>query len=142
MLASMLACEMSAYYKGMGKTLVDRLNELYDKFGYHLDMLESFVLKGKQGSEKIKSVMSYLRENSKELFPDVEKVIDYSQGVNGLPKENVLKFFLEGGSWFAARPSGTEPKLKTYYCVRATDEKAAVEKLGSIREKLESIIGE
>lgn len=115
--ASLLICEMAAYYRSKSMTLVDALNAMYDRFGYFYDCLETVVLKGKQGAQKIVEIMDALRSKGAELFDSTEQVKDYSQGIDGLPKENVLKYFLPGGSWVAVRPSGTEPKLKIYYSV-------------------------
>ena len=139
-LASMLVAEMATYYKKQGKTLVDRLEELYAHYGYYLNVLDSFVLKGIEGTAKIKSVMDYLRVNGKELFDGIESVLDYSQGIDGLPKENVLKYVFTNGTWFAARPSGTEPKLKIYYSVCAPDRESANTELEAIRSKLRQIV--
>jgi len=139
-LASMLVAEMATYYKKQSKTLVDRLNELYEQYGYYLDVLDSFVLKGIEGTAKIQSVMEYLRTNGSELFDGIEKVYDYSMGIDGLPKENVLKFVFENGTWFAARPSGTEPKLKIYYSVCAENKEKATVELENIRSKLKAIV--
>ena len=139
-LASMLVCEMASYYKNKGMTLIDRLNELYSEYGYYLDVLDSFVLKGIEGTEKIRSVMTYLRENGSGLFSDIESVLDYSKGIDSLPKENVLKFVKKNGTWFAARPSGTEPKLKVYYSVRAENKDKAQTELESIRSTIKSVV--
>lgn len=139
-LASMLVCEMAAYYKNKGMTLIDRLNELYSEYGYYLDVLDSFVLKGIDGTKKIQSVMSYFRENGESLFDNLDSMLDYSTGIDELPKENVLKFILKNGTWFAARPSGTEPKLKVYYSVRASDKNIAEKELEVIRNIFKRII--
>ena len=74
------------------------------------------------------------------VFDGIESVLDYSKGIDSLPKENVLKYIFTDGSWFAARPSGTEPKLKIYYSVCAENEAAAKDKLKGIREKLKSVV--
>lgn len=124
--SSFLIAQMAAYNKSRGKTLVDALEEIYECCGYFYDCLETIVLKGKDGSEKIRAAMDYMRKNSTALFDDAEKVEDYSLGIDGLPKENVLKFHFSDGSWAAARPSGTEPKLKMYYSVKAKDRNRAV----------------
>lgn len=119
-LASMLIAEAGAYYKAQGKTLYDVLQELYEQFGYFLESLESRTLKGKDGVAQIQGIMSDWRSNPpKEVNGTaVSQVLDYSLGLDGLPKENVLKFLLEDGSWFCLRPSGTEPKIKVYFAVR------------------------
>ncbi|MCM1543770.1 MAG: phospho-sugar mutase [Ruminococcus sp.] len=138
--SSMLICQMAAWYKNSGKTLIDGLEEIYEKYGYYLDSLDSFVLKGKDGAEKISELMVYFRENGKKLFDGIEKVIDYSTGVADLPKENVLKFIWNDGSWMAVRPSGTEPKIKVYYSIQDKSKAAASERLASIKGKIEKII--
>ena len=138
--SSYLACQMAAYHKGRGKTLVDALNELYDEFGYFLDYLDPFVLKGIDGSQKIKSIMSELRENGNKIFDGVESVIDYSLGVGNIPKDNVLKFMFKSGSWLAARPSGTEPKIKFYYLICEPSKEQANETLEKLRSIVKSIV--
>ncbi|MFB5759897.1 phospho-sugar mutase [Paenibacillus medicaginis] len=119
-LAAMLIAEAAAYYSTQGKTLYDVLEELYEKFGYFQERLESRTLKGKDGLEKIQSLMTQWRNNPAAEIAGVmvKEVLDYSKGLDGLPKENVLKFMLEDGSWFCLRPSGTEPKIKVYFAVR------------------------
>ncbi len=131
--SSMLICQMAAWYKNKGMTLVDGLNEIYDKYGYYLDKLDSFTLKGKDGAERIAELMVIFREKGTEMFDGVREVIDYSVGVNDLPKENVLKFLFTDGTWMAVRPSGTEPKIKVYYSVRQDSKTLAEERLAEIR---------
>lgn len=138
--SSMLICQMASWYKNQGKTLVDGLNEIYDEYGYYLDFLDSFVLKGKDGAEKIQNLMTYFRNTGKELFDGIEKVIDFSTGIRDLPKENVLKYIWKDGSWMAVRPSGTEPKIKVYYSIVDPDKNAAKKRLNLIREKIKNII--
>ncbi|MBR4241160.1 MAG: phospho-sugar mutase [Eubacterium sp.] len=138
--SSMLICQMAAWYKNQGKTLVDGLNEIYDEYGYYLDYLDSFVLKGKDGAEKIQSLMVYFRETGKALFDGIKEIIDYKDGILDLPKENVLKYIFSDGSWMAVRPSGTEPKIKVYYSIVDESRENAKSRLESIREKIKSII--
>lgn len=138
--SSMLICQMASWYKNHGKTLVDGLNEIYDEYGYYLDYLDSFVLKGKDGAEKIQELMTYFRNTGKALFDGIESIIDYSGGIGDLPKENVLKYVWSDGSWMAVRPSGTEPKIKVYYSVVDADREKAHKRLASIREKISDII--
>lgn len=140
-IASMLICEMAAYYKKNKMTLVDALNVLYSEYGFYLDALDSFVLKGKDGASRIKSIMSYFRANKATVFPNITDVKDYSTGIGDLPKSNVLKFFLKGGSWIAVRPSGTEPKLKMYYSVRGIDSSTCERSLQNIRTIINGIMG-
>lgn len=139
--ASMLICEMAAYYKKNKMTLVDALNVLYSEYGFYLDALDSFVLKGKDGASRIKNIMSYFRANKATVFPNITDVKDYSMGIGDLPKSNVLKFFLKGGSWIAVRPSGTEPKLKMYYSVRGIDSSTCERSLQNIRTIINGIMG-
>lgn len=139
--ASMLICEMAAYYKKNKMTLVDALNVLYSEYGFYLDALDSFVLKGKDGTSRIKNIMSYFRANKATVFPNITDVKDYSTGIGDLPKSNVLKFFLKGGSWIAVRPSGTEPKLKMYYSVRGIDSSTCERSLQNIRTIINGIMG-
>ena len=140
-IASMLICEMAAYYKKHKMTLVDALNVLYSEYGFYLDALDSFVLKGKDGASRIKNIMSYFRANKATVFPNITDVKDYSTGIGDLPKSNVLKFFLKGGSWIAVRPSGTEPKLKMYYSVRGIDSSTCERSLQNIRTIINGIMG-
>lgn len=139
--ASMLICEMASYYKKNKMTLVDALNVLYSEYGFYLDALDSFVLKGKDGASRIKNIMSYFRANKATVFPNITDVKDYSTGIGDLPKSNVLKFFLKGGSWIAVRPSGTEPKLKMYYSVRGIDSSTCERSLQNIRTIINGIMG-
>lgn len=138
--SSMLICQMAAYYKNHGKTLVEALEDIYNEYGYYLDHLDSFVLKGKDGAEKIAELMVYFREKGMGLFDGLSQVIDYSKGVADLPKENVLKFIWNDGSWMAVRPSGTEPKIKVYYSIQAETREKSKEKLMAYKSVIDSII--
>ena len=138
--SSMLVCEMAAWYKNQGKTLVDGLNEIYDKYGYYLDFLDSFVLKGKDGAEKIQNLMVEFRNKGNELLPDIKEIVDFKDGIRDLPKENVLKYIFNDGSWMAVRPSGTEPKIKVYYSIVDPDKSKAKARLEEIRQTISSII--
>lgn len=133
-LASMLICEAAAYYKGQGKTLYDVLQELYGQFGYFLESLESRTLKGKDGLAQIQDIMTDWRSNPPEEVGGiaVQEVLDYAQGLDGLPKENVLKYMLADGSWFCLRPSGTEPKIKLYFAVRGQSLEDAEKKMSNL----------
>nr|WP_154959361.1 phospho-sugar mutase [Paenibacillus xylanexedens] len=135
-LASMLIAEAAAYYKSQGKTLYDVLQELYNQFGFFLEKLESRTLKGKDGVAQIQAKMTDWRSNPPKEVAGiaVQDVLDYSLGLDGLPKENVLKFILADGSWFCLRPSGTEPKIKVYFAVRGEslqDAESQIERLVS-----------
>ena len=138
--ASMLICEMTAYHKNNGKTLVDALEEIYKEYGFYLDALDSFVLQGIDGVQKMNAVLDALRARGASAFPDVETVQDFSEGIGDLPKENVLKYLFRNGSWLAVRPSGTEPKLKVYYSVRGESHEAAAEQLSALREQMKAVV--
>ena len=138
--SSMLICQMAAYYYNQGKTLVDALEDIYAEYGYYLDHLDSFVLKGKDGAEKIADLMVYFRDKGLELFDGLQEVVDYSQGIADLPKENVLKFFWKNGSWMAVRPSGTEPKIKVYYSVQAETRDEAKARLAEYKSVIDAVI--
>ncbi|MFE6797232.1 phospho-sugar mutase [Paenibacillus chitinolyticus] len=140
--AAMLICEAAAYYKSQGKTLYDVLQELYRQHGFFLEKLESKTLKGKDGVEQIGRMMEDWRNNPPASIEGVEvaEVEDYSRGINGLPKENVLKFKLKAGSWFCLRPSGTEPKIKFYFAVKGTTgDEAANQLQGLVRFVLDRV---
>lgn len=122
--AALLVAEMANHYKTMSKTLCDRLNELYEKYGYFKTATLAFEFDGLVGKEKIKSLMSYFRdEKVKEEFGNVDHVGDYLKGKiyfkdhieeTNLPKSDVVKFFLSTNETITVRPSGTEPKIKIY----------------------------
>ena len=138
--ASMLICEMACYYKNQGKTLIDVMNEIYDKYGYYLDKLDSFTLKGIDGVERIQAIMKEMREKGKGLIDGIVTVYDYEKGVEDLPKSDVLKFVFADGSWIAIRPSGTEPKIKVYYSVRGNNKDEATSVLEARRSIINAII--
>ena len=138
--SSMLICQMAAYFKNKGKTLVDALDEIYVKYGYYLDSLSSFTLKGEDGAKRIEELMKLFRADGKKIFTGIEKVLDYSLGIDDLPKENVLKFIFTDGSWIAVRPSGTEPKIKVYFSIKEKSKEQAEFRFSSISEKIEKII--
>lgn len=126
-IASLLICEAAAYYKSRGKTLCDVLLELYEQFGFYQEQLESRTLKGIDGVRQIAAIMEDWRDQPPAEVAGiaVERALDYSAGIDGLPAENVLKFMLADGSWFCLRPSGTEPKIKVYFAVRGETQAAA-----------------
>lgn len=138
--SSMLICQMASWYKNQGKTLVDGLNEIYDEYGYFLDSLDSFVLKGKDGAAKIKALMQEFKQKGDTILPDIKQIIDYSVGIGDLPKENVLKYIFNDGSWLAVRPSGTEPKIKVYYSIVDKDRQNAHVRLEKIKSVMSLII--
>lgn len=124
---AMLVTELAADLKAQGKTLYDGLIELYEKYGYFLEALVTKTLTGVEGVEKIKAIMEKFR--TEKLPLGIEKMLDYSEGIDSLPKSDVLKYFLKDGSWFSVRPSGTEPKIKFYFGVRAENYAEAYQEL-------------
>lgn len=138
--SALLVCQMAAYYYNKGMTLIDALNEIYDEYGFYLDALDTFTLKGIDGAQKIQSLMSEFRENGSKFFDGIKEVFDFSKGIGDLPKENVLKYVFDDGSWMAIRPSGTEPKLKVYYSIQDADRDNAYARLDAIKAKMNSII--
>ena len=126
--ASFLICEMFCYYKTRGISLLDKLDELYKRHGYCLNTLYSYQFEGAAGFVKMKEIMKDFQTAGMAEFGGrkVEKLLDYNTGIDGLPKENVLKFLLEDHGSVVVRPSGTEPKLKTYVTVSAPDKEAAM----------------
>ena len=135
--ASMLVTQMAADYKKQGLTLYDGLMKLYREYGYFMPETISIELSGMEGAEKINGIMRSLREKTPEIEGvTIEKVLDYSKGLDGLPKSNVLKYLLPESGWFVARPSGTEPKIKIYFEVMGETEALAKQKLDFVRDKV------
>ena len=152
--ASMLICEMTAFYKMQGKTLCDVLDGIYEKYGYYYTQQKSFTCEGQSGMEKIKGIMASLRENAPTEVDGskVVKINDYGESVSidavsgektvlTLPKSNVLCYFLENGSSFIVRPSGTEPKIKIYICAVGSSAADGEEKKQSLVEAGSKILG-
>lgn len=114
--AAMLVMEMAAWLKKQKKSILDYLEELYQTYGYYEEGQVSLVLKGKEGQEQIGRIMEAFRQTEKKIGSlEIERLIDYQNGYEDIPPQNALKFLLTDGSWFAVRPSGTEPKIKFYY---------------------------
>lgn len=132
-----LICEMFAYYASRKTTLPEKLEELYQTYGYCLNTLHSYEFDGVSGFEKMQRIMEDFREGVS-LFAGkrVLKCLDYSQGLDGLPESDVLKYLLEGNCSVVVRPSGTEPKLKTYISVSAESMEQAEKVEGKIVEEL------
>ncbi|MCA1056549.1 phospho-sugar mutase [Rossellomorea aquimaris] len=155
--AVLMAAEAAAYYKKQGKTLYDVLNELFERHGYYQEGLKSLTLKGKEGAEQIQGILKKFRDEplgelaglkvvSAEDYKTGKKV-ELSTGAETnieLPASNVLKYFLEDGSWVCLRPSGTEPKIKFYFSVIGQTQEESDKKLASLTEdlmtKVETII--
>ena len=125
---SMLICEMAAYYRSKGSSIKKRLEEIYKEYGRYLNKVDSFAFPGLSGMDKMKDIMEKLRKNPPKDFAGkkVEQVTDYEDtAATGLPKANVLTYTLEGGETIVVRPSGTEPKIKTYFTTKGKDLKEA-----------------
>ncbi len=127
-----LICEMFSYYATKGISLLDKLNELFDKYGYCLNTLHSYEFDGSAGFEKMQKIMETFHEEVGEgkkiesfAGKKINTVLDYSKGLDGLPKSDVLKYLLDGNCSVVVRPSGTEPKLKTYISVSAKSKEEA-----------------
>lgn len=155
--AAVLAVEVCAFYKKKGLTLYDGLMEIFNRYGYYREELKSLTLKGKDGAEQIKRILESFRQNPlvKIAGKTVTIIEDYltsertllqsnKKETIDLPKSNVLKYFLEDGSWFCLRPSGTEPKVKFYFAVQAdslnNSEKALEELINAVMEKVNDIL--
>lgn len=133
-----LICEMFAYYKTKGISLIEKLEELYKKYGYCLNTLHFYEFEGSAGFAKMQGIMKDFRGDIKTIGGrKVEKVLDYAPGLDGLPKSDVLKFLLEGNCSVVVRPSGTEPKLKTYLSVTADSMEEAAKGEKQICEDLD-----
>lgn len=143
--AAILAVEVCAYYKKQGKTLYEGLLEVFEKYGYYLEGLRSLTLKGIDGARQINGILDDFRNNPPKQIAKQHVVIeeDYrssrkhsllknTQETIDLPKSNVLKYFLEDGTWVCLRPSGTEPKIKFYFGVQGTSMAEAEEKLAAV----------
>ena len=122
--ASMLICEMAAYYRSIGSSVKERLESIYAKYGRYLNKVDSFEFPGLSGMDKMAGIMASLRENAPAEIGGykVTKVVDYTKTEEtGLPSANVLVYTLEGGATVIVRPSGTEPKIKTYFTTLGKD---------------------
>lgn len=140
--AAVLISEMAAYYYSKGLSLYEGLVELYKKYGFFKEETISLTLKGIEGIAKIKDIIAYFRENGIDNVNKVKVVDikDYAKGIDDLPKAEVLKYFLEDGSWIAVRPSGTEPKLKFYVAVKGETEEMANEKITAIKTYINNTV--
>lgn len=151
--ATMALCEAAAYYKTKNMSLWDKMKEMYDRYGYWSDGVESITLKGKEGIEKIQNTLEQLRANTPETM-DKYKVLsvrDYQDDTvrnmetgevttTGLPKSNVLYYDLSDEAWVCIRPSGTEPKLKFYYGVKGGSFEESEDKLKQLGEYVVDMI--
>lgn len=136
-----LICEMFAYYASKGISLLDKLEELYGQYGYCLNTLHSYQFEGSAGMAKMQEIMKEFRTDIRQIGPKkVNRCLDYGQGLDGLPKSDVLKFLLEDNCSVVVRPSGTEPKLKTYISVSAQNKELAGEIEDLINQQLARMI--
>lgn len=133
--SSMLLAEMAGYYSSLDKTILDVLDEIYEEYGYYFDELMSISLVGIEGKKRIERIMDNFRKEPIEEIADIKlvKTIDYLLDETGNPKSNVLKYYFDDESWYAVRPSGTEPKIKIYIYSKDKDEKASREKISQIK---------
>lgn len=140
--ASMMIAEMAAFYKSKGITLWEVLMGLFEEFGYYDEDLISITLAGFDGQQRIKRIMEEVRKNPIAEIGGIKqtKVIDYLLDETGNPKSNVLKCYYEDGSWFALRPSGTEPKIKLYIYTIGKDFEDSKNKIRMIKETAEARI--
>ena len=140
--SALLISEMAAYYYDKGMTLYEGLQEVYKKYGYYREELQSITLKGIDGMEQIKSIMNTFRTSNIEEIAEIKvsQLKDYSQGIDNLPKSDVLKFILEDNSWIAVRPSGTEPKIKFYYGCNGTEKEVVDNKLEEIMKYVNDMV--
>ena len=129
----MALCEAAAYYKSKGMSLWDKMIEMYERYGYCMDGVQSLTLKGKEGIEKIQNTLEKLRKDVPTVIKDM---VTGKTTKTGLPKSNVLYYDLEDDVWVCIRPSGTEPKLKFYYGVKGTSFEDAQEKLDKLGKYL------
>ncbi len=152
--AILMLSEAAAYYKSKGLDLYEQLEEIYKEYGYYKEGITNITLKGLDGTKKINQIMDYFRNTdislpsfpilvkddvklgiTKDLVKKIETKID-------LPTSNVIKYYLPDDTWFVLRPSGTEPKLKVYYGVKADSEKAANDKLAKLSEEVLNIVNQ
>ena len=151
--AVMSLCEAAAYYKSKGMTLWDQMMKIYEKYGFYKEDQVSIVLEGADGAEKIKSMMTNMRNNLPEKigkykvieFKDVEldeikNLVTGEQRKTGLPKSNVLYYELENNAWCCVRPSGTEPKIKLYMGVKADSMESAEKDLEELKDAMVRLV--
>ncbi|MBM7560346.1 phospho-sugar mutase [Marinitoga litoralis] len=152
-ISSMFVSEAAGYYKKLGKTLVDVLNDMYEEIGYYFEDNFSIIIEGLEGMAKMKRIMEVYRKEFPKEIGDMKLVryIDYLEKKDlylttgetketDVPKSNVLRFFFDDDSWYAVRPSGTEPKLKIYIYSKDKEEEKSKEKLKLMKEKIMEII--
>ena len=151
--AVMSLCEAAAYYRAQGITLWDQMNNIYKKYGYYKEDQVSIVMEGAEGAEKIKEMMTAMRNKDIEKigkykvlkFKDIEKDVEKDMATGnitktGLPKSNVLYYELEDNNWCCIRPSGTEPKIKLYMGIKGESEEDAKNKLQELKEAMLEVV--
>ena len=148
-----MLAEAACYYKERGKTLVDVLYDLYAELGFYEESQTSLKLEGQAGAQRIQEILANLRKSNLQEINHVQVVRfeDYKEcrilengketELTGFTKSDVLKYYLEDGSWIAIRPSGTEPKCKFYYCIKGTSLEDAHEKTVSYQQAIKELIG-
>lgn len=142
-IGSMLICEMAAYYRSIGSSIKQRLEEIYAQYGRYLNLVDAYEFPGLSGMDKMAGIMKGLRENVPSEFAGkkVTKVTDYLDTAStGLPKSNVLRYDLEDGSVLIVRPSGTEPKIKTYFTTSGATLEEAQAKKDALTEAIKPIL--
>ncbi len=152
--AVMELCEVACFAMKNNKTLCDMMIDMYEKYGYYKETIITFTLKGKDGSEKIKSIMENLRTKTieeldgnkvlayRDYTKDERKLADGTCEKMNMPKSNVLYYELENNGWFCVRPSGTEPKIKIYMGIKENSEEKASKKLESVKSEVEKLLNE
>ena len=142
--AGMLITEWAAYCRKRGVSLAAALEELFQTYGYYLEKESSLVLTGAEGKKKIEAIMQRFRQNPPDVFGPcrVKEVIDFQHGHEDIPPQNALIFRMEDGSWFAMRPSGTEPKLKFYVYTVSRNRTEASRRLAGLDAAVRKEVGE
>ena len=153
--AVMALCEAACYYRANNETLWDQMNNIYKKYGFYKEDQVSIVLEGAEGAEKIKEMMTAMRNKDVEnigdykvlTFKDVDRdyvkdMVTCAESKTGLPKSNVLYYQLENNAWCCVRPSGTEPKIKLYFGVKGKDEEDATNSLENLKEEMVKLVKE
>lgn len=152
--STMLIAEMAAYYASMGSSVAKELRLMYEKYGWYKEGIKSVTMSGKEGAEKIKEIMTNLRDNTPSELNglkvitlkdfELKKVTDFTKNSvsdTGLPKSNVIQLILEDGTYITARPSGTEPKIKYYFGVNADTMENVENKLNDMMSAFEELVG-
>jgi phosphoglucomutase len=140
---SMLICEMAAYYRSIGSSIKQRLEEIYAQYGRYLNKVDAFEFPGLSGMDKMAGIMSSLRSDAPQEFAGrkVVKTTDYEDtAATGLPKANVLRYDLDDGACVIVRPSGTEPKIKTYFTTKGRDLASAEKEKEELAEAVKPIL--